>query len=595
MIADHMRAVTFLIADGVRPSNEDRGYVLRRLIRRSSASLRKIGVSGPGLHKLSARVVDLFADPYVELRQKQKEISAELLAEEERFAKTLDVGMERLTQAVAGLKKSGAGVLPGEEAFVLYDTYGFPLELTEEVLREEGVRVDRAGFDREMESQKTRARAAFAAAHAGSEAIYMSIAEPTGFVGYEEMSCEASVVRIARGGQFIDSAVEGDSIEILFARTPFYAERGGQVGDRGRASGVSAEIEIEYCIPVGKVSVHQGKIVRGKIRPGDKLTVSVDPDSRKSIMRNHTATHLVHAALRNLLGDHVKQAGSLVASDRLRFDFSHGSALGEKAQNVELSVNRWILENLPVKITEMTMAEAQKTGATMLFDEKYGDRVRVVRVGSGESVELCGGTHCRSTGEIGLFKIISDSALAAGVRRIEAVTGLGALAHVQSMTRETRAIERDLKVPLSELPAMVEKIQKEKKELEKKLRDARMKGGSADDLLSKQESADGVTFIVAEVADADIDTLRGMAERSRDKISGPVFLGSRSPSGVQLVMAVPKNMTDRYHAGKIIGQAALAVGGKGGGRPDFAQAGGKESDKLPAALDEARRLIGKPF
>ena len=591
VVADHMRAATFLLSDGLRPSNEDRGYVLRRLIRRASASMRKLGVTGPALSRLVPVVVDLFGQAYPELAREQESVTRELQAEEERFAKTLDIGMERLTQATAELRRAKREILPGEEAFVLYDTYGFPLELTEEVLREDGMRVDRAGFDREMEAQKARARAAFQAAHSGAEAIYMSVKEPTRFVGYESLESDAEVLRLVREGQFVDDAREGDAVEILFDRTPFYAERGGQVGDEGLCRGGATEVRVESCFPVGQVSVHRATVVRGHIRPGDRLHLDVDAARRQAIMKNHTGTHLLHAALRQILGDHVHQAGSLVAPDRLRFDYTHGAALGEQWPDIETRVNRWILGNLEVRIQEMSMAEAQRTGAMMLFDEKYGDRVRVVQVGGGESVELCGGTHCRATGEIGLLKIVSDAALSAGVRRIEAVTGEGAVAYVQKLAQEVRAVERAVKSPLSEVPAMIEKMQKEKKDLEKKLKEARRGGVSADDFISKQERAGDQAFIVTEVPDADIETLRALAETLRDRISGPVFLASGSDGSARLVMAVPKPLAGRYHAGQTIRRAAPLVGGKGGGRPDFAQAGGKDVERIPEALSAVREIL----
>ncbi|MBI4179805.1 alanine--tRNA ligase [bacterium] len=592
VIADHTRAVSFLLADGARPSNEDRGYVVRRLIRRAAAAMHKLGVSGPALYKLAPRVVEMFVDPYGELRKESKQIESELRAEEERFAKTLDVGLERLTRAVADLRKDGRKILPGGTAFELFDTYGFPLDLTQEVLLEQGCSVDLAGFTREMDAQKTRARAAWEADHGGAEAIFVSIPEATVFDGYEKLSVDARVVKIVKAGAFVESAAEGESVEIVFDRTPFYAERGGQVGDSGIARSSEAEVVVESCMPVGVVSVHRSKISKGRIQTGRPIRLEVDPARRAAILRNHTGTHLLHAVLRGLLGESVHQAGSLVSPDLLRFDFTAKSGLGDRAAEVELQVNDLILKNLPVRVDEMTMEKARGTGAMMLFDEKYGDRVRVVTVGSGESVELCGGTHCAATGEIGLFKIVSETAIAAGTRRIVAVTGRAAVEHVQAMAGRIRDAESALKVPIADVPAFVEKIQKEKKDLEKKLKEAKRGGGpSPDDFLAGKETRGDLNFIVADAGDLDMETLRGLAERLRDKISGPVFLAARSGGVAQLVMAVPKNFTDKIHAGKIIAEAAAAVGGKGGGRPDFAQAGGKDAANLDRALSTVRKLI----
>ncbi len=591
VIGDHLRATVFLLADGVRPSNEDRGYVLRRLIRRAAAAMRRLGRPGPALHELVPCAAELFGDAFPELKLGETPIRRELLAEEERFARTLDVGMERVSRVIGDLRRSSETRMPGDEAFLLYDTYGFPLDLTEDLLLEEGFTVDRPEFERLMEEQKSRARAAFTAAHGGAEAMYVSVSEPTVFVGYDSLRVDAAVAHLAREGRFVETVQEGESMEFLADKTPFYAERGGQVGDQGAARSDSAEIRVDGCMPVGKVSVHRGTVTRGTVRVGDRLTLEVDANRRGSIMKNHTGTHLLHAALRIILGDHVRQAGSLVAPARLRFDFSHSAALGDQSLEVEALVNGWIQDNLPVMVSEMSMPEAKDSGALMLFDEKYGARVRVVRVGSGESVELCGGTHCRSTGEIGFFKIISDSALAAGVRRIDAVSGPGAVRYVQDLARDVRAFERATRVPLGDAAGLFEKIQKEKKDLEKKLKESRQKGGSAEDLTDRRERLGDLAYIVTETGETELDVIRGMAERLRDKIAGPVFLGSRSAAGAQLVMAVPKTLTDRFHAGKIIGQVAVLVGGRGGGRPDFAQAGGKDAGKLPEALNEARRLI----
>jgi alanyl-tRNA synthetase len=580
VIADHIRACAFLIVDGVIPGNEGRGYVLRRIIRRALRHGHKLGQNQPFFHKLAADLAAVMGEAYPELKQAQARVTETLLQEEVRFGETLTHGMTLLEQALAG----GAKLLDGETAFRLYDTYGFPLDLTADVCRERGVNVDEAGFNAAMERQREQARAAGKfKAHGTLE--YSG--QPTKFFGYDSLNVDdATVTAIYVDGSEVKEISAGQAAVVVLDNTPFYAESGGQVGDTGLLLASGARFEVADTQKIrADVYGHQGKLVEGTLKVGDKLAARVDGLTRARTMRNHSATHLMHKALRQVLGEHVQQKGSLVDPDKTRFDFAHtGPLTAAQIREVEALVNAEILQNAATQARVVPMDEARKLGAMMLFGEKYGDTVRVLDIGS--SRELCGGTHVARTGDIGLFKIVMEGGVAAGVRRVEAVTGDNALAYLQNLDSQLHEAAAALKAQPSELPQKIALVQDQLKSLEKELArlKAKMAASQGDDLANQAAMVGNIKVLAAQI-EGDAQALRETADKLRDKLQPcAVVLGSAADGKVSLVAMVSPDLTAKIKAGDLVNFVAGQVGGKGGGRPDMAQAGGTEPDKLASAL-----------
>ena len=596
VIADHSRAAAFLIGDGVLPSNDGRGYVLRRIMRRAIRYGRNIGLIRPFLHETAKVVFDIMNPAYPELSEAATFITNVIKNEEIRFSETLDNGLRLLNENLLDLKAKGLKQVPGPLIFKLYDTYGFPVDIVRDVVRDQDMELDLEGFDQAMEAQRERSKsiAAFTTISDAYKNLsaYGIMAE---FVGYDTVSCNSKVLVLVKDGEEITEASEGQSIEVVTEVTPFYGESGGQVGDTGKIIGDHLEMEISDTIkdPTGLI-IHKGKVVSGKVKKGDDVTLAVDERHRFATACNHTATHLLHFALRKILGDHVKQAGSLVAPDRFRFDFTHFSQPDPKTlDKIEALVNEKIRENLPVQSIEMASEEAFNTGATALFEEKYGDRVRVVSLAD-FSKELCGGTHSNRTGDIGLFKIIGESSVASGVRRIEALTGAAALDYVQKNLQLLHDTALLLKEHPEAVSQRVEKILSHQKALEKEVEQLKAKIAlqSADWTEEDIKSIHGVKVLVKKVSVDKPAALRDLADRFKEKIkTGIVVLGSSDASKVMLIAVVTKDLTDRFHAGDIIKGIAPVVGGGGGGRPDMAQAGGSKPEKLDAALEKAYEIL----
>jgi len=593
VIDDHARAVSFLIADGVMPSNEGRGYVLRRLLRRAARHGRLLGLEKPFLYEVAKTVSAVMGDAYPELRTETERIREVIRSEEERFGETLEKGLVLLENATAKLKAEQSKVLSGDVAFRLYDTYGFPLDLTEDILRAENINVDQAGFERLMEEQRNRGREAREVASMESK---IQLDQPVCFIGYDRLEGESAVLAIYANGSGKSEAVEGEEIDLLTSETPFYGESGGQVGDRGTITTARGDvIEIsDTQHPTPQLTSHRGKVVKGRVQVGDKVQLVVDRQHRQKTMLNHSATHILHSVLRRELGQHVRQAGSLVTPDRLRFDFSHTGAIpDEKLALIETEVNQHIREDAGVSIQELNYDEAIRHGALAFFGDKYGDRVRVVRIGD-FSTELCGGTHVRASGEIGLFKLHFEGGVAAGVRRVEAFTGQGALDLIQIYEQRLKDIGDLLRGGTEDAVDKVKKLLDRQRELEKEIEKLRgeLEKDQIPNLLAKKQSVDGTSMLVSQVEAVDGKQLRDIADQLKEKLgSGVVVLASAGEANVNLVASVSKDLTKKYHAGNIIKELAGMVGGGGGGRPDFAQAGGKDPAKLDAALKRAEELI----
>jgi len=598
VIADHARATSFLIADGVYPSNEWRGYVLRRILRRALRHGRLLGIQGPFLHGLVDTVVQLMGGPYPELVERQAIVTETIRQEEERFAETLDRGLEKIEEFIADYPEAERKVVPGRFLFTLYDTHGFPVDLAQEVLIERGFAVPEeslAEFDREMAEQRERARAG--AAFGGEEEglpVYQELARAipsVDFLGYESLAAPARLLVMVADGRGVPEAAAGTEVEAILDRTPCYAESGGQVGDRGHlvAREGRGEIMDTYFRGPGLI-VHRVRVTAGRLREGEEVAVSVEAPRREALRLNHTGTHLLHAALRRVLGRHVTQAGSLVAPDRLRFDFTHPSQVRDpEIQEIEDLVNEKVRETLVVDPFYTELDEALRIGALALFGEKYGRRVRVVRIAD-FSVELCGGTHLDHTGQIGLFKIVDEGAVAAGVRRVEALTGTSALRHVGHEEQALRETADLLSVPPREVPRRVARLLEEARALEKQLQalEGRLAHVRAAELVAKAREVSGVAVIAARLDGLDQEALRAVVDSIRERLgSGVICLGGVVDGKVALVSAVTRDLTGRFHAGRLIQEVARDVGGGGGGRPELAQAGGKD----PAGLDQALRGV----
>jgi alanyl-tRNA synthetase len=597
VIGDHVRAVVHMIADGIHASNVGRGYVLRRLIRRVVRHGRLIGIEGEFIAQVAETAIALSESAYPNVRQKADSIKAELEREEYRFQKTLERGVKLLEKIVEKAEQEGRQEISGHDAFVLYDTYGFPLELTQEIAAEQGLGVDAKGFEAEME----QAQALSASAH---ETIDLTVQgsldqlagqiSATEFLGYSQFSSQAEVTVLLVEGKTVESVTAGQTVQVILDQTPFYAESGGQIGDRGYLSGDQLLVRIEDVQRESGFFVHYGRVERGTIQVGELVTAQIDQSCRRRAQANHTATHLLQAALRKIVDDSISQAGSLVAFDRLRFDFNCPRPLTpEEVQQVEEQVNTWIAEAHVGYISIMALNEAKAKGAIAMFGEKYADEVRVLDF-PGVSMELCGGTHVTNTAEIGVFKIISESGVAAGIRRIEAVAGPAVLDYLNLRDQIVRELSERFKLKPEELPERVTALQTELKTTQKQLESlkADLALTKSDQLLSQVETVGDVKILVAELPGVDADSLKTAAERLLQKLgNGAVVLGSApEPEKVSLVAAFSKPVNDKgLQAGKFIGTIAKICGGGGGGRPNLAQAGGRDASKLPAALQTAHQ------
>ena len=610
VIADHLRASSFLIADGVLPSNEGRGYVLRRIMRRAMRHAELLGVKDPLMHRLVPTLVHEMGQAYPELVRAQPLVEETLLLEETRFRRTLDRGLALLNEASADLSEGDA--LSGETAFKLYDTYGFPLDLTQDALRQRGIAVDLDAFNAAMERQRAEARANWhGSGEQATEAVWFSLREKYGateFLGYEAEKAEGVVLALVRDGAEVGEAKVGDEVAIVVNQTPFYGESGGQQGDRGTMKGEGVAITVtETQKKADGLFVHYGSVTEGTLKPGMPLELEIDHVRRTRLRSNHSATHLLHEALREVLGTHVAQKGSLVAPDRLRFDFSHPKPMSEKEiEQVEEIANEIVLQNAPVRTRLMALEDARETGAMALFGEKYADEVRVVSMGTAErgekkgktySVELCGGTHVRNTGEIGLAHVVAESAVAAGVRRIEALTGEAAREYLAEQDDRVRAIAAMLKTGQDEVLTRIEALIDERRKLERELTEAKKAlalAGPAGGAGEGPEEVAGTKFIGRVVSGVSPRDLKPMADDAKQSLgSGVVVFAAASEDGKgSVVVGVTTDLTDRFNAVDLVQLASAALGGKGGGgRPDMAQAGGPEGDKSEAAVDAVRQAL----
>jgi alanyl-tRNA synthetase len=601
VIADHLRAMTFLISDGVLPSNEGRGYVLRRVIRRASRYGKLIGIEKPFLFKLTGVVVDEMREAYPELVDSREHVAKLVLLEEERFATTLTAGLALLNETVAKLKAEKKNTIPGDVLFKLYDTFGFPLDLVNDMARDMDLQLDQEGYQKAMQEQRDKARSAWAGSgEAKVKPVYKEVASGVKkplFTGYETLQDSGLVVAIIKGDKKVNEAHEGDDVEIVLDRTPFYAEQGGQVGDKGDLLAEATKFTVQDTTkPFQDLIVHRGKLAKGSLKVGDPVLARVDEAGRGDIARHHTATHLLHATLRYVLGDHVKQSGSLVAPDRFRFDYTHYTALTERElARVEELINDYIMENHPVETQVMDVDQAVASGAMALFDEKYGDKVRVVSV-KDVSKELCGGTHTRASGDIGMFKLLSEVGIAAGVRRIEAVAGRRAYEAFKREEQSLRDVAQLLKANDLDVAPRVEKLVAQARGLERELDQLKHKlqTSQAGDVVESAREIKGVKVLARRQDGMDAKDLRDFGDKLRDKLgSGILALGSAKDDKVSLIVMVSKDLTGRFHAGNIIKELAPILGGTGGGKPDMAQSGGKDPAKLDAALEALYAIINK--
>jgi alanyl-tRNA synthetase len=599
VIADHARATSFLLSDGILPSNEGRGYVLRRIIRRAARHGKLLGFGEPFFYKVLEAVADDMGGVYAELNASRQFAVNVTLHEEERFAYTLETGMHVLARVSAEVRQRGEEQIPGEEVFKLYDTYGFPLDLTEEIVRDQGLTLDLAGFERAMDHQREQARAAWKGS--GEEAVnpmYPTLAKRLGstrFLGYDTLEAQGRVLAILKNDQLVEAAEEGSEVEIVVDQTPFYAEGGGQVGDTGLLVNPHVILEVKDTRrPMHDLIVHRALVKRGRVGVQEVLHARVESHRRQAIALNHTGTHILHATLKQVLGDHVKQAGSLVAPDRLRFDFTHFGRLADReVYRVEDLVNERIREDQPVEVVHSALHDALQMGAVALFGEKYGDDVRVVKIGD-FSMELCGGTHLRSTGEIGLLKVIQISGVAAGVRRIEALTGEAAFAHVRREEAVLNELRELLKAQAFEEPTRVQRLIEQVRELEHEVETlkGRLANAHTQDVLSGVTEVNGVKVLTLHEGSMNPKDLRALVDMARERLrSGVVVAATVVDEKVALVTGVTPDLTHRVHAGQLAKAVASLVDGSGGGRADMAQAGGRSPEKLLVALAQVPSLI----
>ncbi|PLX42895.1 MAG: alanine--tRNA ligase [Deltaproteobacteria bacterium] len=604
VIADHIRSAVFLIGDGILPSNEGRGYVLRRIMRRAMRHGRLLGFTGPFFHEVAGVVISSMEESYTDLADKREYVAKVILHEEERFIRTLDRGLQLLESEVEKVEAAGTGVLPGDVIFRLYDTYGFPVDLTADIVVDRGIVLDEAGFDAEMEAQREKARSAWKGS--GEEAVsgaYRALLEEgkrVAFTGYDFLENYTEVSALIVDGAIVNEAAAGTAVELLLVESPFYGESGGQMGDTGVVVGDGFTVKIMTAQkPLDGLIVLHGEVTEGTVSVGAKVHAQVKSGERFATAQNHSATHLMHAALQGVLGDHVKQAGSLVGPERLRFDFSHFAPMTkEEIRKVEELVNVWAAKNEPISVSEESYDAAVKTGVKALFGEKYGDKVRVVKMGE-VSAELCGGTHASSTGEIGLFKILSEAGVAAGVRRIEAATGERALSAMWANEDKLDAVAAALKSAPEEAAERIRKMQSAMKEQEKEITSLRgqLASGTSRDILSDKREIAGVDVLAARAPVSDAKGIREFADTLRERMKSGIFaLAAEADGKAVLLVGVTKDLTSKVKAGDLIRPIAEVVGGRGGGKPELAQAGGSDPSKLDEALalfyDEVAKKLG---
>lgn len=596
VIADHIRAIVFLLSEGIVPSNEGRGYILRRIIRRASRHARLLNMHEPFLYRLTDSIVDVMGNIYPEIEDERERTEKLLRIEEERFARTIEMGMTIFDEIISRVKREGIDFIPGEEIFRLYDTYGFPLDLARDIAMDAGLRIDEEAFHQEMEIQREMARASWVGEEEAVAPIYRELISEIGeteFVGYETLDSESTIKAILKDGKVVKEAYEGSEVEVFLDKTPFYGESGGQVGDTGEMIGEDfIAIVLDTKKSLDRFYSHIIRLKKGKLRVWNKVRCRVDAEKRKATMRNHTATHLLHSVLRSIIGDHVKQAGSLVSPEKLRFDFTHFSALNDvDIQNIETLLNDKILENLSVVTSVMDIKTAIESGATALFGERYGKTVRVVNV-PGFSSELCGGTHCKATGEIGLFVILSEGSVASGIRRIEALTGKSAFDYLKQKKTELDALRGLLK---AERPMeRVKKLLNDMRSLEKEIQ--KLKTGSVRDTISEAlkevQELNGVKIVKIRQDGLNPEELRLLADNVKDRLqSGIIVVSSVTNSQAAIVCMVTKDLKDRYHAGEIVKSISGIAGGRGGGKPEMAQGGTREIEKLDSALESLYDII----
>ncbi|MBT1279782.1 alanine--tRNA ligase [Thermoanaerobacter sp. CM-CNRG TB177] len=597
VITDHIRGITFMISDGILPSNEGRGYVLRRLLRRAARHGKLLGINDTFLYKVVDSVIENYGEAYPEIIERKDYIKRIIKLEEERFKETIDQGLTILQDYISELKVQGKTVLEGSKAFKLYDTYGFPLDLTKEILQEAGITVDEEGYTKELEKQRIRARSSRKEDNSlWEQDIYSTLGDiKTKFVGYDTYESDSKVLAIVKDEELVEEAEAGDDVSIILDVTPFYAESGGQIGDKGVLENENALIKVNDCKKIGDKFIHTGTIERGLISVGDEVKAQIDVVSRRNATRNHTVTHLLHKALKEILGDHVHQAGSLVADDRLRFDFSHYQAVTkEELKQIENRVNEKIYQSLNVHIEEKTYDEAVKEGAVALFTEKYGDKVRVVKIDD-YSMELCGGTHVKNTNEIGIFKIVSESAVGAGLRRIEALTGLAAIKYLGEKEEILKEASDLLKVQDKEIISKIEGLQQALKAKDKEIEQLKIKMASilADSLINSAISLDGIKVVVSKVEDYDSEALKALGDILKDKLKiAAVVLASSTPEKAIFVGMATKDVVQKgINMGAIIKEVCKVSEGNGGGRPDMAQGTGKNLSKVDEALNKAIDIV----
>ncbi|MEW6067996.1 MAG: alanine--tRNA ligase [Nitrospirota bacterium] len=595
VIADHIRAITFLISEGLMPSNEGRGYVLRRIIRRASRHAKLLGIENAFLHQLVDSVVDTMKDVYPELIHERKRVSRLLLFEEERFTRTLEQGIRILDDVIYNIKKSGKNIIPGPEIFKLYDTYGFPLDLARDIAGDNQLIIDEDGFHQEMEVQREKARASWVGEEAAIAPIYKELLSEIGetlFVGYETLESRSTVKAMIKHGKVIKEACEGDTVELYLDKTPFYGESGGQVGDTGIIYSEKAEANVINTKKEAGLHSHIVTIKKGKIHVWDNVTCIADKEKRMATARNHTSTHLLHAALRTIIGEHVKQAGSYVSPARLRFDFTHFYQLDKNEINaIENMVLENILNDIKVEVETKDLQDALKSGAIALFGEKYGEKVRIVRI-PGVSAELCGGTHCNATGEIGPFVIVSEGSVASGIRRVEALTGKTAFDYLKNKQNELNDIKDLLRTdkPLEKVERLISDVKSLEKEMQK------LKAGSSRDVVSEAlknaQELNGVKIVKIRQDGLKPEDLRLLADNIRDRLSSGIIVVSSVNNGqANFLCMVTKDLKDRYNAGDIVKRISSIAGGKGGGKPEMAQGGTKDIEKIDNALESLFDII----
>lgn len=601
VISDHIRCLTFAISDGVMPSNEGRGYVIRRILRRAVLYGKKIGLDEPFLHKLVNSVIDIMGDAYPEINQRQEFVKKIIRGEEERFLQTLDRGLEILDSNLSKLKSEGRATLSGKKAFELSDTYGFPLDLTRIVANEEGCSVDEDGFRKALQEQRERSRKAYEEETGMvQKEAYTDVYQEYGateFLGYEKTRSESKIVALISGDELVSTADEGKMIEIVLDKTPFYGEAGGQIGDTGEIFSDACKIEVVDTIkPIPDLTVHKCKIIEGNVEPGQQVIANVDTERRKAIAISHTATHILHDVLREVLGDHVRQSGSFVEPGRLRFDFTHFEAVSpDELREIEKRINRKVRDNSSLSTGEMGLQEAKDEGALAFFGEKYGDEVRVVQIGD-YSMELCGGTHLNSTGEIGLVKIISESSIAAGVRRIEAFTGEAAYLRQSEDAALIAEISAMLKAKRTEIPEQIKKLLDEQREMErenKRLQD-KLALTKIDELIENAQTVDGVNLVTSVLGNIGRDGLRTIVDDLKNRLdSGVIVLASKTEKDVAFVTGVTRDLVENkgLKAGDIVREVAIAGGGQGGGRPEFAQGGSRDASRINEAIEAVPDIL----